>query len=406
MTSIPPLSPSAQPRWRLPRTAHTPHPAAVLVSFVVAAFAIGLSQQGAAAVIQDQRQFYDVSVDVIGYTIVAYALGVVLGAPLIMVGLAAWNRRALLLTMSGAFVATSLLTLVAPTVPVLFVARFLNGLPHGALLGTASYVGMLALGRERRGRAIATIMYGLSLAAVAGVPAMQWLSDTAGWKASYGAVTIVGVIGLMLMWAFVPSVPGAPGAGLRVEMAALTGRVLWVTIVAVAFGFAGFGAVQSYLVPLLEDANGFSGGVVTVVLMLFGVGLTAGAYLGGRLSDRSVLLTTRIGVISVAGVLLALGLFATSGWPVIVLVVLMGTAVQIFSQGVQAHLMDVVHTSPSLGAALSHSALNAAQVLGAGLGAVVIGLGWGLAAPAWMALVLALVAIVLVYRGAGFRSEG
>ncbi|WP_062303918.1 MFS transporter [Demequina subtropica] len=403
MTNLPPTSRSGIPRWLMPPTAHAAHPGLVLAGFVIAAFGIGLSQQGAAGVIQDQVSALDTTVDMIGWTIVAYALGVVVGAPLIMVGLAAWDRRTLLLTMSVAFVTTAALTAVAPTVESLLVIRFLNGLPHGALLGSATYVGALALGPERRGKAIATLMYGLTAAAVVGVPGLQWLSVQAGWRASYAVVTAVGLVGLALMWAFVPSVPGTRGSGFRGEIAALRGRVLWTAILTVTVGFAGLGAVQSYMVPLLEDTNGFSTGAVTVILSIFGLGMTAGAFIGGSLTDRSTLLTARVGIIGVGVMLLALGLVGTLGWPVVIALVLLGACIQIFSQSAQAHLMDVVHTSPSLGAALSHSALNAATVVGTGLGAVVIGLGWGYVAPAWVALALALVAVVLVFVGPGYR---
>ncbi|WP_296666139.1 MFS transporter, partial [Demequina sp.] len=233
MTALPPASEAGTPRWLLPRTAHAPHPGLVLAGFVVAGFAIGLSQQGAAGVIQDQVRSFGTSVDMIGYTIVTYALGVVIGAPVIMVGLAAWNRRRLLLVMSGVFVVTSVLTVVAPTVESLLVIRFFAGLPHGALLGTAAYVGVLALGRERRGQVIATIMYGLTAATVIGVPGMQWLSEQAGWRLSYVVVTVVGAAGFVLMWAFAPSIAGTAGTGFRTEMAALRGRLLWTAILTV-----------------------------------------------------------------------------------------------------------------------------------------------------------------------------
>lgn len=404
MTALPPASEAGAPRWLLPRTAHAAHPALVLTSFVVAALAIGLSQQGASGVIQDQVRDLGTSVDMIGYTIVAYALGVVVGAPVIMVGLTRWNRRPLLLVMSVVFVVTSALTVIAPTVEVLLAVRFLNGLPHGALLGAASYVGVLALGQERRGQAIATLMYGLTAATVLGVPGMQWLSEAAGWRLTYVIVTLVGVAGLALMWAFVPSVPGTDGGGLRMDLAALRGRLLWTAILTITVGFAGLGAVQSYMVPLLEDTNGFATGTVTLVLALFGVGMTAGAFIGGRLTDRSVVGTARLSLAGVTVMLAVLGLVGDMGWPVVVALVLLGVCIQTFSQSAQAHLMDVVHTSPSLGAALAHSSLNAATVVGTGLGAVVIGAGFGYLAPAWIAMVLSAVAFVLAFTGPGYRT--
>lgn len=405
MTALPPASEAGMPRWLLPRSAHAAHPAMVLAGFVIAGLGIGLSQQGASGVIQDQVRSFDTSVEMIGYTIVAYALGVVIGAPVLMVGLARWNRRLLLLTMSVVFVVTSVATVVAPTVESLLAIRFLAGLPHGALLGTASYVGVLALGPERRGTVIATIMYGLTTATVIGVPGMQWLSEAAGWRVSYVVVTVVGVAGLLLMWLFVPSVPGSAGGGFRLEMTAMRGRLLWTAILTVTVGFAGLGAVQSYMVPLLEETNGFATATVTVVLALFGLGMTAGAFIGGRLTDWSVVGTARISLAGTAIMLTALGIVGDDGWPLVITLVLLGACIQTFSQSAQAHLMDVVHTSPSLGAALAHSSLNAATVVGTGLGAVVIGAGLGYLAPAWIAMVLTLVALVIAFVGPGYRGH-
>ncbi|WP_083979820.1 MFS transporter [Demequina salsinemoris] len=403
MTALPPIAPSGTPRWRLPDSARSPHPAAVLSGFIVAGFGIALTQGGASAVIQDQVRTLDTSVDMIGYTIMAYALGVVVGAPLLMVGLAGWGRRRLLIAMSAAFVVTSALTALAPNVGTLLVVRFLAGLPHGALLGTAAYVGMLAVGRERRGTAIAVIMYGLTAATIVGVPAMQWGSEAFGWRATYWAVAAVGLLGLVLIWAFTPRVPGTRGTTFVGELSALRGRALWMSVLTIVTGFAGLGAVQSYMVPLLEETNGFRPTAVTVTLALFGIGMTVGAAVGGALTNRSTLLAARVGLFGLASSLLLLGLLGRTGWPTVVLLVALGAFVQVFSQSAQTRLMDVIHASPSLGAALSHSALNAATVLGSGLGAVLIALGLGYLAPAWLALVGAIVAIVLV-MGAGFRD--
>ncbi|WNM28315.1 MFS transporter [Demequina capsici] len=404
MTALPPAAPSGVPRWRLPRSAQAPHPAAVLSGFIVAGFGIALTQGGASAVIQDQLASLHTTVDMVGYTITAYALGVVVGAPVIMVGLASWGRRRLLLAMGALFVVTSIATFLAPTVESLLVIRFLAGLPHGAILGTAAYVAMLAVGPERRGAAIAMIMYGLTVATIIGVPGMQWVSVAVGWRAAYAVVALVGVVGLVLMWAFTPQVAGTPGTSFRGEVSRLRGRVLWMVILTIFLGFAGLGAVQSYMVPLLEDLNGFGSSQVTVILALFGVGMTIGAMAGGRLTDASPLLASRVGLIGVAASLLALGLWGDSGWPTVAFLVALGAFIQVFSQAAQTRLMDVVHASPSLGAALSHSALNASTVMGSGLGAVLIAWGMGYLAPAWVALVGALAAIVLLFVGSGFRD--
>lgn len=404
MTTFPAATPPEPPRWRLPATARSPRIRYTLAAFMAAAFGIGLTQGGAAGVIQDQVADFGTTVDMVGYTIVAYALGVVVGAPLIMVGLGRVNRRPLLCWLSVAFVITTVATMLAPTIESLMVVRFLSGLPHGALMGVASFIATSLLGRARRGLAISIIMLGLTTSAIVGVPAMQWISEAADWRTAYGVVLVVGVVSTAGIWAFTPSIGGNPHASLRSEVGAIRGGPVWVAIIATTVGFAGFAAVFSYVVPLLEELNGLSASAVTWVLAAWGVGMSIGAAVGGRLSDRSPVLTARIGLTGCAVVLLGLGLWGNIPAATVTLLVLLAMNVQIFSQSAQGHLMDVVHVSPTLGSAVSHAALNAANALGAGVGALVIAAGWGYQAPAWVALGLTAAALVLVLAGPGYRT--
>lgn len=404
MTDLPSTVEAGQPRWRLPRTARDPRAWHVLAAFAVVGFGIGLTQNGAAGVVQDQVRDLDTTVDVLGYTMVAYSLGVVVGAPLLMVGLGRVGRRPVLLWMAGVFLATSVATVVAPTVEALLVIRFLAGLPHGALLGVASFVAMTVLGRERRGKAVSIIMLGLTTSLVVGVPFVQWLSNESGWRAAYGVVTVVAAIAFAGVWAFTPDVPGNEHASPRAELRALRGRALWTAIIAITVGFAGLGAVFSYIVPLLEVDNGYTPDQVTWILVLWGAAMTVGAYAGGRLTDRSHLGAGRLGLALASVALFGIGMLGDVPVVTVALLVLLAASIQVFSQSSQVHLMDVLHGSPSLGSALAHAALNAATAVGTGLGALVIAAGWGYRAPAWVALVLAAIAMVLITRGPGYRA--
>lgn len=396
---------SGRPLWRLPPPARHPQPRWVLGAFAVVGFGIGIGQNGAAGVVQDQMSDLGTTVDVLGYTMVAYSLGVVVGAPLLMVGLGRIGRRPLLLAMSAAFLVTTVATVLAPSVSWLMAIRFVAGLPHGALLGVASFVAMSVLGRQRRGRAVSIIMLGLTFSLIVGVPFMQWLSTTVGWRASFGVVAAVGAVAFVLVWLVTPEVPGNLETSVRGELRGLRGGRLWTAILTITVGFAGLGAVFSYIVPLLEDTNGLTSSQVTWALAGWGVAMTTGAYVGGWLTDRSHIGSGRLGLIVAAIALLGLGLFGHR--PVVTLAMLFcfAVAVQVYSQASQVHLMDVLDASPSFGSALAHGALNAATAVGTGLGAVVIAFGWGYQAPAWVALALALVAIVLVYLGRGYRGR-
>lgn len=404
MSDFPSTIPAGQPRWRVPLTAQSPRARYVLASFALIGFGIGLTQNGAASVVQDQSADLNTTVDVLGWTMVAYSLGVVIGAPLIMVGLGRMGRRPLLIATAALYVLATFATVVAPNVQVLMGVRFVAGLPHGALMGVASFVAMTVLGRARRGTAVAIIMLGLTSSMIAGVPLMQWLSNVATWRVAYIVVAAVALAGLVGVWLFTPDVPGNPHASARFELRALRGRQVWTAIVAVTVGFAGLGAVFSYIVPLLEETNGYRPDQVTWILVGWGIAMTFGAYLGGRLTDRSHLRAGRLGLTVVAMALAGIGLVGDIPVVTVILLLFLAAFNQVFSQSSQVHLMDVLDGSPSLGSALAHAALNAATAVGTGLGAVVIAFGWGFQAPAWVALGLVLIAMIVVTVGPGYRS--
>lgn len=377
----------------------------MLASFALVGFGIGLTQNGAASVVQDQSTDLGTTVDVLGWTMVAYSLGVVVGAPLIMVGLGRMGRRPLLIATTVLYVVSTVATVVAPNVELLMVVRFVAGLPHGALMGVASFVAMTVLGRERRGTAVAIIMLGLTSSLIVGVPLMQWLSNVASWRTAYVMVAVIAAVGLIGVWLFTPSVPGDPHASPKSELRALRGRNVWTAIFTVTVGFAGLGAVFSYIVPLLEETNGFSPNHVTWILVGWGAAMTFGAYLGGRLTDRSHLAAGRLGLTVVAIALVGIGLVGDIPAVTVVLLLLLAAFNQVFSQSSQVHLMDVLDGSPSLGSALAHAALNAATAVGTGLGAIVISFGWGFQAPAWVAVGLVAIAMVVVFVGPGYRRD-
>lgn len=403
MSDLPSTITAGQPRWRIPPTARAPRARYVLASFALIGFGIGLNQNGAASVVQDQSADLGASVDMLGWTMVAYSLGVVVGAPLIMVGLGRMGRRPLLIATMALYVASTIATVVAPNVGTLLGVRFVAGLPHGALMGVASFVAMTVLGRARRGTAVAIIMLGLTSSMIAGVPLMQWLSNVASWRMAYAAVAVVTLVAFVGVWLFTPSVPGDPHASPKSELRALRGKQVWTAIFTVTVGFAGLGAVFSYIVPLLEETNGLAPEKVTWVLVGWGSAMTFGAYLGGRLTDRSHLRAGRLGLAVVGVTLLGIGIAGDIPLVTVGLLLLLAAFNQVFSQSSQVHLMDVMDGSPSLGSALAHAALNAATAVGTGLGAIVIAFGWGFQAPAWVAFALVGVAMVMLFVGPGYR---
>jgi len=220
-----------------------------------------------------------------GLVISAYALGVVVGAPLIAATLARFPRNRLLIGFAAFFTFGSVASAPAPTFELTLVARFIAGLPHGAYFGIAALVAASLMGEGRRGRGVAFVLSGLTIANVVGVPLITWLGQVAGWRASYLVVAAIFLATTILVAIFLPAQPGDPEASFRRELGALRRGQVWLALLIGSVGFGGFFAVYSYVAPLVTDVAGLSDGFVPWALVLFGIGMTVGNLIGGRLAD-------------------------------------------------------------------------------------------------------------------------
>jgi MFS transporter, DHA1 family, inner membrane transport protein len=337
-----------------------------------------------------------ISIPTAGHVITAYALGVVVGAPLLTTLAARVDRRVLLLWLMAAFAAANVLTAFAPSAGWLVVARFVAGLPHGAFFGVGAVLGAHVAGPGRRGRAVAMMMAGLTVANVVGVPVSTVLGQQLGWRAAFVGVGALGVVTVVALLRWAPALAVDAHASVRSELGALRNRRLWVAFVGGAVGFGGMFAVYSYVSPLLTEVTGLAITTVPLVLALFGVGMTIGTLLGGRLADRSVLRTVYLGFASTIAVLVVIALTGGSAVLAVTAIVALGISSQILGLALQTRLMDLSPTAPSLGAALCHSALNLGNATGAWLGGLVIAAGYGYLAPAWVGAVLTAVGLLVV----------
>lgn len=334
-----------------------------------------------------------------GWLITAYALGVVIGAPTIAGLVARHPRHRVMLGLAAALAVFNGLTVFAPTFEWVMASRLLAGLPHGAYFGIGALVAAEVLGPGRRAQGVAFVLTGLSVANVVGVPLGTLLGQNFGWRAAYAVVTAIFVLATVLIAMFVPTGEGNPGRTLRAELRVFRIGQVWVTLAIGSIGFGGFFAVYSYIAPLVTEVTGEPGWVVPIVLVLIGVGMTAGNLIGGPLADRNLdrtLWLSLIGLIA-SQVLLAL----TSPWiiPVAVFACAVGFTSAVMSPAIQTRLMDVAEDNQSIAAALNHSALNLGNASGAFLGSVVIAIGWGFVAPIWVGAALAAAGLLIAWWG-------
>lgn len=378
---------------------------AAVVALALGGFALGTTEFVTIGLLPEIAEGVGVDIPTAGHVISAYALGVVVGAPVIAALGARLPRRGLLVALMAAFLAGNLGSALAAGHPSLLVARFVSGLPHGAYFGVASLVAASLVRPELRGRAVSSVMLGLAVANLAGVPAATWLGQELGWRAAYWAVVVLAAATVLAVPAFVPSAPGRDDVTVATELTALRRPQVLLTLLVATVGFGGMFAVYSYVSPLSTEVAGLPRGAVPWVLLVYGVGGVLGTAVGGRLADLA-LFRSLVGAMLATGVLLGL-VAVVAGWApglLAILFLLSGTA-SVLVVTLQLRLMEVAGEAQMLGAALNHSALNAANALGAWLGGLVIAAGLGWTAPAVVGAGLAAVGLGALTASAVLRRR-
>ncbi len=367
-----------------PPSQHPPYGvAAAEFALALGGFALGTGEFASMGLLPDVARAVAVSIPVAGHMISAYALGVVIGAPLIAVSFARAPRRAMLIGLMIVFAFGNLASAAANSYGSIVAARFVAGLPHGAYFGIASLVAASLVPPNRRAQAVAKMMLGLSVANVLGVPFATWIGQFAGWRAAYIVVGVLGAITAILVRVCFRPIPAAVGASPLRELGALGRPQVWLTLGIAAIGFGGMFAVYSYITPTLTQVTGTTESTVPILLSVVGAGMVAGSLFGGWLADRGVL--RAIGILLILD-MVVLGVFAVSAHNLAAMAVnmfMIGFAGLSIGPALQTRLMDVAGDAQTLAAALNHSAFNTANALGAWLGGISIaaGLGWTSTGP-------------------------
>jgi DHA1 family inner membrane transport protein len=376
-----------------------------IVALALGGFALGTTEFVTMGVLPDIATGVGVDIPSAGHLISAYALGVVVGAPVIAALGARLPRRALLVGLMAAFLVANGFSALAPGYRTLLAARFLSGLPHGAYFGVASLVAASLVGPHLRGRAVSSVMLGLAAATLAGVPAATWLGQQFGWRSAYWTVAVLAAVTMIAVLAVVPSSPGRAEATVRAELGALRRPQVLLTLLVGVVGFGGMFALYSYIAPVATEVAGLSRGTVPIVLLVYGAGGVVGTALGGRLADVA-LFRSLVGTISTLAVVLA-AVAVTAMWApaLFVGVFLVSVFASALAILLQMRLMETAGEAQMLGAALNHSALNLANALGAWLGGLVIAAGFGYRAPSAVGAGLAVAGLLPLGASAVVRGR-
>jgi DHA1 family inner membrane transport protein len=372
---------SAAPRSRLAV-------ALIELALAVGSFGIGTGEFAIMGLLPNVADEFGVTTPQAGYAISAYALGVVVGAPIIAVAAAKLARQTLLLVLMAVFALGNAVSAVAPGFESFVFLRFLTGLPHGAYFGVAALVAASLVEPKKRTQAVARVMLGLTVATLVGTPIATWFGQALSWRIAFGVVGFLGALTVALIWLFLPKDKVQEGASPLRELGAFKRKQVWYTLGIGAVGFGGLFSVFSYIASTATQVAGMPEGAVPAMMALFGSGMIIGNLVGAWFADRNLIGTIAGTLIGSVVVMSVLSLTAENPYMLSICVFLVGCSVAI-GPALQTRLMDVAADAQTLAAALNHSAFNIANALGAWLGGLAIAMGYGFASTGWVGAVLA-----------------
>jgi MFS transporter, DHA1 family, inner membrane transport protein len=366
----------------------------VLLALAVGSFAIGTTEFATMSLLPYFAGSLGIDAPTAGHVISAYALGVVVGAPVLAVLGAKLPRRTLLILLMGLFAIGNGLSAMAPSYHAMLAARFLSGLPHGAYFGIASLVASSLVPANRRTVAVGRVFLGLTFATIVGVPLANWLGQAVGWRWSFALVSLLAVLTMISVRLFAPNTLADPASSPLRELSALRRGQVWLTLGIGAVGFGGLFSVYTYLADTLAAVTHVPAATAPLVLSVFGVGLTVGNMVIPLYADRAIIRTAGLLLLWTAAVLALYPLMAGNVWLIMLSVFLIGLGGALATV-LQTRLMDVAEHAQGLAAALNHSAFNTANALGPFLGGLAIAAGYGWTSTGWVGSLLAIASMPL-----------
>ena len=366
----------------------------VILALACGGFGIGTGEFAIMGLLPDVAATFQVTTPQAGYVISAYAMGVVVGAPLIAIAGAKASRRSLLLILMSVFTVGNLASAMAPDFVSFTVLRFLTGLPHGAYFGVSALVVASLVPVQMRAQAVGYVMMGLTVATLLGTPVMAYFGQSLNWRVLFLSVGVIGAITVTLIWLYLPRDKPSEGATVMRELVAFTHPQVLLTLTLAATGFGGMFSIFSYIAGTATEVASMPAGMVPVIMALFGVGMNVGNVVGSKLADIALMGTIGGMLIFNIVVMTLFSMTAASPWMLCLCTFLIGCT---FAAGpaIQTRLMDVAADGQTLAAASMHSAFNIANALGAWLGGLVITLGYGYAATGYVGAALSFIGLLV-----------
>ncbi|EMN8231515.1 MFS transporter [Escherichia coli] len=385
-----------------------------LLALAIGAFGIGTTEFSPMGLLPVIARGVDVSIPAAGMLISAYAVGVMVGAPLMTLLLSHRARRSALIFLMAIFTLGNVLSAIAPDYMTLMLSRILTSLNHGAFFGLGSVVAASVVPKHKQASAVATMFMGLTLANIGGVPAATWLGETIGWRMSFLATAGLGVISMVSLFFSLPKGGAGARPEVKKELAVLMRPQVLSALLTTVLGAGAMFTLYTYISPVLQSITHATPVFVTAMLVLIGVGFSIGNYLGGKLADRSVNGTLKGFLLLLMVIMLAIPFLARNEFGAAISMVVWGAAISMVVWGaatfavvppLQMRVMRVASEAPGLSSSVNIGAFNLGNALGAAAGGAVISAGLGYSFVPVMGAIVAGLALLLVFMSARKQPE-
>ncbi|MDT7637671.1 MAG: transporter, family, inner rane transport protein [Pseudonocardiales bacterium] len=370
-----------------------------LLALALGGFGIGLTEFGIMGLLPQVAADFGVSEPVAGYLISGYALSVAVGGIALTAAITRFDRKKVLLALMVLFIAGNLISALAPTYSVLMVGRIVAALCHGAFFGVGSVVAADMVAPNKRAGAIALMFTGLTVANVLGVPLGTLLGQQLGWRSTFWAITIIGIVALAGIRLLVPPTPAPAETSLRTELGAFRRPQVWISAAVTVLGFGGMFGGFTYIAFTLTEVSGFATTSVPWLLVLFGAGMFVGNFVGGKLADWALNTSLMVILALLTVVLVVFALTAQSKVMTIVSLLLMGAVGFASVAGLQLRIMGYAQDAPTMASGANIAAFNIGNALGAWLSGLAIGAGFGFVSPLWVGAGVTVAGLVVLVAG-------
>ena len=367
-----------------------------LLALAMGAFGIGVTEFAPMGMLPGIAADLGVSIPAAGLLVSAYAMGVLVGAPLMTLTTGRVDRRTLLVGLMGIFTLGNALSALADGYWTLMIARVVTSFNHGAFFGVGSVVAASLVPADKRAGAVAAMFTGLTVATIGGVPLATWAGEVLGWRTAFAGIAGVGAVAMLLLRLALPSLPVTGDGDIRAELRVLTRGPVLAALALTVVGASAMFTVFTYIVPILREETHASTGFVTAMLVLYGIGLTIGNTLGGRLADRSIERTLVGSFAALATVLVVFAGVMRWPLPVAAAILIWGIASFAIVPPLQMRVMEAAADAPNLASAMNIGAFNLGNAIGAALGGGVIGAGLGLPAVSLAGAAMAAAALAML----------